>query len=432
MILFRHLLLFTILAVLAVTQTNATPSPRLIARCSSHGLANSTWWKYDSLDISYASSYGVDYYMLRTFTAPYLGNWRNNIRADYYYSATTNPDSVLTSRWDGMYSFMPYSKTVMHTNSLALVDTVTEQNWQPSLNSYVNTSLETFIYDGINNRVTEHTSQTWDTATQSWQGVSRISYTRDPNGVTGELRQVWDVALMSWVNVSKIDTTHDMGSKAILMTASFKWVPSSASWQPLQRSLYNNSSTGISETSSFEEWDSLSSAWVQKGQYSYTHDGAWNLTSMAFSNYQASTNSYDPVYLDTFTYNGQKQMTSAIRLYRQGGTWAITTAANREVYYYEPSSPAGTQATNISGLEFKMFPVPSNASLYFSFTSDRTQSLTLTIADINGRVYQQTRIASASSFEGKLSTEKLPVGNYVLLIQDGNGNSTTKSFTVMH
>jgi hypothetical protein len=125
-------------------------------------------------------------------------------------------------------------------------------------------------------------------------------------------------------------------------------------------------------------------------------------------------------------------MTSAIRLYRQGGTWAITTQANREVYYYEESKPTSVKSTNIQELELKIFPVPSNESLSIELTSGRAKSFCLTIAEINGRIHQQTTLPSTKRFAGKFSTEKMPGGNYILLVRDENGNTTGKSFTVVH
>jgi hypothetical protein len=78
-----------------------------------------------------------------------------------------------------------------------------------------------------------------------------------------------------------------------------------------------------------------------------------------------------------------------------------------------------------------LYPVPANNELSLDLQWDKVQKATVSITDLQGRVWQQWTLPAVQQYKEKVALNSLPSGNYVLRISGSENARVTQPFTVL-
>jgi hypothetical protein len=217
-----------------------------------------------------------------------------------------------------------------------------------------------------------------------------------------------------------------------MASTAYLWNASTASWQNVKRNTYFTGFIGQQLITHDEEWDTTSHAWLLKARHTYSYDLAGNIVAHLFENYQATNNSFDTSYIESYGFNTYKQLTSHARFYWQSGQWVVTAQSEMELYYYESLLPSSVSNMAIADFDLKLFPIPATDLLSFSIFGKEKKVYQSCITDVQGRVYDQRTFTVSGLFKGEIDTRRMPSGQYLLTIRDASGTSLSRKVLITH
>ena len=434
--LIRHLLITVLFAITGTVSLNAKGSAdsasRLIAQVNTNGTAYGLWGRRDSTVFYYRSPNTTDYQQALSFSAtPSHPNWSIASKADYSYNSTGALSKIAYSEWN-VTSFVNYTNDSIVCDAAGRVTDMYELDSFGNASSYTFNTHEQFSYNSASS-VIAHTWEKWNTVSNAWFPIYRLTYTRNSvDKVLSEVAEGWDTSSKIWYVGSKNDTVYDNTGMFVQEAGQYVWNTTSLSWQGSRRNVFTNDGLGRHISSIYQEWDTASHGWLQRGRHTFTYTGA-DLAGDLYETYNTSTSSFDSTYRTDILYNSYDQCTRFLQLGWKSGAWLPTNTSLLQMNYYETYSTLNVHETAGPQFQFTIAPVPANQSLSFNLVTGKAERFSYTITDMQGRVYQRSAsLPLALHTTTSVATGSLPAGNYIISIQGDSGSSVSQLFSVVH
>ena len=193
------------------------------------------------------------------------------------------------------------------------IQTLKIETW--TAGNFVNSSLQTFTYDG-SGFLTNVLTQIW--VSSAWQNSAQSNYSNNLDGTANIVTtQSWNGS--SWDNVTQTTYTYN-GAKKVLTATSQIWLV--AIWQnaSMQTNTYNGS--GFLINSLFQTW--LVSTWQNSSRTKYTNNvnGTVNIDTMQIWD---GVSTWKNSERSTFTYTGSNKVLTDATDTLRAGNWAQYT-----------------------------------------------------------------------------------------------------------
>lgn len=379
----------------------------------------------------------------------------------------------------------PTSSWINSTKFTATYDTYNNnltslsQAWNTATNTWVNFRSIVNVYDASNNRLS-YTMKEWDTTTSMWLNKTADAYVYDANNnELSSIEQVGDT--LTWVNNYRTLSTYDVSNNQ-LSSILQSWDVSS--WDNVEGDIYtytpaNKIATAITIIWFAGAWDSISkgiatynadgelisslgqvetigtTVMINQNMNTYTYDAAhdlltnhsqlWNTATSAWDENGFTTNSsftdmlpglviekkwdtttstFVNATLDTNTYNSYGQLTATY-----SSTWNDTISAwkpatNYDIGYHYYYSLIPTSVKNVSNnCTASVYPVPAKDMLHVSIIWNESQAFSIEIMDMSGRTVNTRQIPVCKTYDGNISINNLPAGNYIVKMTGTNAQS---------
>jgi hypothetical protein len=206
-----------------------------------------------------------------------------------------------------------------------------------------------------------------------------------------------------------------------------RWDPASLSWQYWDRYIYGYTATGLQTTTVIQNWNKLSLYWSDLFLYEigYTSFGREAKVTRTF---YSSSGTPEINYECITAYNSDQMIDYKIYSLLDNTSGALYEV-RKDQYYYDYTE--GIDNTSNRGGSLSIYPVPANNELTLDLQWDKVQKATVSITDLQGRVWQQWALPAVQQYNEKVVLHNLPSGNYVLRIGGSENARVTQSFTVV-
>lgn len=374
----------------------------------------------------YVNTYDTEGRIIERLTQNWVnGDWENHYRYVYTYDDHGNQNVYLRQEWQ-------YS------------------NWVTTYGY-----KKTYTYD-MNDNITEVLWQTWNTGITAWENYWRDFYTYDSNGYLIELiDQTWNG--MSWISDDK--------------------------------ETYTNNAAGVIIEKLVEDWDEISSIWVNEAKiidivwHNWTGDpyesdlesstslewasGIWENDSRVNTTYDAY-GGYIEIEEDfingnwenhnkyTDSYDEHSNDLGHQEEYWTNGTWIINSGTKYLLTYsgidlveriYQDWDPTisvpeyvnqwkqeysdfvtieGIDENGILSASLILYPNPARGILNLQVKNMNKEDLSVEIVNLNGQVVYHKQYKNAGQFENTIDVSNYTNGIYFVKVQNANELKTGK------
>lgn len=424
------LLLTLAIPVVVLSQDALAQSSRLTARANwTHNGAE--FKRNDSTAYNYLStSRGGDLNNLLKFDE--ANNWsyvmgdtqNNNMRWVQEFDAANNLVSKVSQEWDMVFtnSWVNKFKYIYSYNSSNKLSAMVTQHWDGT-SAWITDSKNAYSYNPANQLSTDQ-FQLWDGV--SYVADSNVTYYYDPSG---NVINATKVKFVAGTPVFTTQVNHTFNGMNKLLTATHStW--NGASWDNTEMYTNTYDSSGNRTTQLHQTWDGA--AFLNDMLHIYSNFAAGNnpQTEIAQTWDTTGSGSWVDKYKYAYTYNSNRQMTSATRQSNDISIgWTHTFGDTKSNYYYG-TFVSVKNVSNVGGTA-NLYPVPAESLLNIDLNWNQSQAATVTISDMQGRVVKSLNIAAAAKQHASVSVADFANGMYLVTINGTNGQ-IVKQIVVAH
>lgn len=412
---------FTLLAVLLIGtfyskaqltyDTYGNGSLRLLSERNEEWDINNLLW--DQTDSSYYT-YNMQGKVQekQTHYSPANGTWNYAFQRRYTYTPGGKEQQIVDTNFftSAACNRATYTYNNNDQSTLELYERVSAGNWIPNLRyqknytafDSINVSLTEEYSDSVwknssrqlnsynaENRDTMVTYETWANNNQ-WRGATRYIYTLNANGqLESYIYQQYDTISSSYINYTQYVYTYDGNNRLSTATQKF-WNNAISSWGNSGKSTHTYNANGDLDQALAEEWDYLNLEWKLYTLQTYTYDANKRLTGRLLQ--QRVGSSWVGVIRTAYTYNPQGYMTEEF-----SEQWNTSTLAWRNYvlnnYWYE-TNPLFNSIVENETTKLFVYPNPGSSPVTF-INADK--KLTYAVYDIQGQIIQQGEIQQGTN-----------------------------------
>jgi hypothetical protein len=348
-------------------------------------LLSQMWTDNDWMNMAYTEfSYDSNGNLITDLNKGWSDNaWVNNSRTTYTYEGNLGMEAV-TENW-GNETWVPYIKTQWTYNENGRVTKMFDQLWEN--NEWVNTSQNTYTYDG--NNCTELLMQDW--VNGAWETSHKTTYEYDGEG--NNISSISETWLMGFLITSKEINTFEQGLRKTVLSQNLV----GTDWMDASKATYSYNENRQEIQFVSEQWTGTEWKYTMQGIYTYDANG---------NNTEALTQN-----------------------------WEDNAWVNFMKLTYNYQQTTDVEENNISVKEFRLFnnyPNPFNPSTVISYQLPVSSYITLKIFDIIGNELATlvNEEKPAGSYQVEFNAANLPSGLYFYKLQAGNYSETKKMLMI--
>jgi Secretion system C-terminal sorting domain len=249
-----------------------------------------------------------------------------------------------------------------------------------------------------------------------------ITYTG--NNITNILQMDREALATSWINLEQNTISYDANNNEKTVTNQ-NFDIATTTWKNVMKDeLYYNGNNKIIVDSNFI-FDTVTNAWVIGGASKVSYDNN-NFRKNIISVFYDGAN-VDSIKIN-FMVDADGDMTKQEINNVLFGIWVPIVTTN---YYYEQKPAQVPNAIKLSSLiiEVNTYPNPVQDKLLVNVTCNNNMQVSCNIIDMQGRQMMKNNMKLISGKNQKtITTEALPIGMYLLVIQSANGDYVCKKF----
>ena len=418
-------ILFSLIFIFVVSQTNAQQAERLKSDASLSGPSDSLLTLRDSIVYFYSGARSIDsFFLSQEYDSSYFfsyqpGTGYSPIRL---YRATYDADNNILS--DTTYLFDTMTGTFNYL--------------QLSLYGYINTRFPNKIF------TLGYSGGVWDTggtAIREYNNAGQVTYelslsltdttaqnffSYTPSGSYSSV-QYYNYAIGMPYAFWYSDSYDSLGREDT--SVNYFRANDTTAWRPQQMTVFYYDSTGYL---SYEyTYNADSSGWGQPYKTSVTYDSHHNPTQYIYQG-QDSTGQWINISRSYFAYDSFDMKTLAgYNDYwdaANGGSWPGGGDVGH-LHYELYDLPTGI-ATIEPQADLRIYPVPAADMLSLDVKWQEAQAATAAIYDASGRKYTEWQLPNTISYHAYIPVSALPTGVYTLQIK-GSCGTVSRSFDVM-
>lgn len=343
--------------------------------------------------------------------------WQNSQGNNFVYDVNNNLASNTNVLWNtGTWSMVDRLNYVYNANNKVILETA--QNWDSSLNQFINDYKTTNTYNA-NYKITQLLTQNWNGF--AWINTRKTDINYNGLLILNALEYSWDG--FQWVNNSRYTPSYSGNN----LTQYIKEIYSNSIWVNDEKEVYTYNSDNKRLTNLIYYW--VASGWELNATINYTIDSSGNRISEMYSENGQNTST------ENYQYDFSQQMSSYTNPYndKTGIDYFFNDApfvnkilSSERSFYYSPTATTFFNRTNynyqsqivLSNDNFelksvKLFPNPTSSVL--NIETDKIVNSTK-IVDATGKV------AVFSSLSNKtIDVNALSSGVYFVEIKTDEG-----------
>lgn len=374
------------------------------------GDLNSDFIKYDKLSTYDLSSGSLQHKLHTAQTFDAAGNLTEE-KGQYW--------NVSSASFVNTYLFS-YTSTAFGKEATRLM-----QLWNGSAWENVSNSISSYT---PTKNLSEGLLQKWDGST--WINSLYEIYTYTASDKVGtHTYKTWNNALARWDTSAYIVNIYDASGNLVLESGLSRNVATGI-LQNSYRTTYAYDAAGHQTSKTILNWDSFSSSWKNGPAWVFEYNDKGNQTESIL----LSGGGRDTAEHMLYTYNSYDQLLTEAREHWDKTTqsWIVTKegADYLSNYYYEEYTNSVKET--IPAAAVLLYPVPAQNVLQLAVQLSSTESFTLSLTDLQGRVVQTRVIAATAQLNETINVSALPAGNYLLQLKGDRGASLVRQVTVAH
>ena len=170
--------------------------------------------------------------------------------------------TTLTQTWRGT-AWQDTLQEIFTYDNRGLLTTMTEQRWNQTTASWVNSRIEVRRYND-DSTMLEQLVQTWDTIRQAWQNHDRLTLSySSPRVCSLSLRDIWVNG--DWQKESQFPHTYDKRGNPD-KTLWLKWNPATGTWVNYWQGVYRFNRYKQLMSDVTQLWDTVQQTWTKERQ----------------------------------------------------------------------------------------------------------------------------------------------------------------------
>jgi len=353
---------------------------------------SSLYWYYDP---------GVGSLLLTdSITCEFTTNHKLSNRKDIYItfpvyltnSHTYNSNELRTSELDSMVintdtTVQRSSYTYNASNKLIYLKA---EEWDTLNNVWNPIFADSFFYTGSNMSLVK--GFTYDVVMASWIKSELYTLTYDvSNNLTAVLTQIWEPLSSAWIDDRKSDYLFN-GSNQLLSSLNTNW--DGSVWTPEYKDSFQYASGPYPSERIYQEWDPGTSVLVNLQKNLYLFNSLNQITEDNSFMWNTLSSGWD---------NGDKFN-----------------------YYYENYTPQGLTETNAISGNLTLYPVPVGDVLHVHANWNESQSSTLTMTDMTGKIVCSIKCPASKQATQKIDVTSFKPGIYTITMKGAQGMMTQK------
>lgn len=298
-------------------------------------------------------------------------------------------------------------------------------------------------YDGAGNCVRELTSRKSSTDLV-WRPESAIEFGYDAdNIISSELRTMWnstgatmDPLSRSAYSYSADNKASAIGHRALSLpigdSSTTHYVydaagrisfiyheafnPALSTTMPVNARIYTYDAAGDRVSQTFVWWNG--SAWDTSERYTYS-DFTDHLPATVVREVKDTV--FKKMDRAHYTYSAHGLPLFVYYDWWNGSVWAVDTMAPAIRYHYQEMPNAVNDATPTI-TDISVYPVPAHDILTIAVNREATESATLSVTDMQGRVWMSLPLTAGKKSQHIVPIGELPQGNYNVVLKSRTGN----------
>lgn len=345
--------------------------------------------------------------------------WLDSLQFFYKYNSANQQVNAMQQsyQFDGLESYNWYNidNSVTEYNELGQKSRFVYQTWDYEQNNWFDNWQHEFKYDekGNNTIILE---SFWDGS--QWNPyISFINeYDCQGNLITNPI-QVWDFEANEWVNAVQCIYEYDsFGNNTYRLLQS--WNSNEGFWENIFISFYRFNISNKIEYYINKTWDSFLYQWMDSEQGFYKYDSNGNNICIFGQYYDINSGIWSNSWQSIYTYNDQNKQISGADLY-----WSLdldSWYSGSKTKSFRIGSDSKGENKHYVDIPLRVFPNP---------TSDYVKIYNTTIGlvrvlDLAGHEVLSKNYKGLNNVQMDISG--LSSGTYFMIIQDLEGNSSTK------
>ena len=299
-----------------------------------------------------------------------------------------------------------WSNSYLYTNTYSTINYLTTQliqNW--SGGAWVDSAQYSYTYN-----VSNYDSITVVQSGNPLQNDTQYLYIHNGYNTTEIITQIWSGS--AWTNLYKQSNSFDANGNNY---QSFVTVWNGTGWNNYALIIRGFDLNNELVSYVYELWNAGTGAYVNNYQEGY----AWVLSNNTqFENYtwDTTTNSWTPISLNTYSYDGNHNV-----IYEFDQTYTNGAFVNGAQYYYYYQQYTVSGIKNLDNdLNISLYPNPSTGNAVISYAAKNAGSIILNIYNALGNLMNQQK-SSILAGENQLPVNLTgyATGNYFVQVVDG-------------
>ena len=313
-------------------------------------------------------------------------------------------------------------------NSNQQLEFYTYYIWDSSNRIWKPRRRKQFTYDSAGNTI-ETIKKTFDTNSNSWNNVLRVTFQYDNNNLLTE-SITYDDINGTWVYHIKKENTYD-SNQNLMEKVTYLWQSSDTLWQNFEKieNTYNTNNQLTREVS--WNWDTNNNEWypdertdtdfdsydnISTENYYDWNNSHWN--PVWFSNFDYdNTYSYNDLLLPNFMLEFKEYFNHLLESVDDQYDWdEINGEWESQSYTYLYYSPVSINDITLEEQnQVQVFPNPTTGYIQIKLP-EKIQEADIQLFDMQGRTVLKTKLSQAFN----LNINNLKPGVYIIKIKSGN------------